>query len=488
MADFLVLVDARVGSANGSGPTTLRAGTVLSDPPYSRDELASQGVALVPYVPSAMAPIVEQYRKQAGKPGERSDLVALLGAAGLIGGGWVLAPEGDHFDAIANMHIGTPDNPAELWVGGGGPFNGSDPVRIVVWARDDLGNWTDLSESPSPIELPSLEAGAGLYFAARNASGPVQVVGWAIDNDQVLDPTGGAVAAEYWNGAWTDMASLSTDRVAPYRPYGHNFLQRAPAQENVRYPEGIKSDWVTSDPMGKGVVEYWSRVQVTAGPIAQGPRMTFERAILDSVKFNRDGWAEYFGAARNFQSFGWDVGLLKPASASPGDQDVFRSKTLDVGRTENLFQNAGLRRIAFVSRVPGNMCTSCPVAFGAGYISSAGGGNIRWVVRWGRTRGDVAEAIYRTSGAAPASGPFEQETAIVLPAPATADLSGRFAVQLDVRDFIGRRGFPAGPDGMWISLERDPGHVDDTHGGDVALVNVTGSYVVWSAGGFIDLP
>jgi hypothetical protein len=489
MADFLVMDDSIIGTS--TGPTKLNVGTVISDSIYDIESLRAQGAALLPYVDSAMGPVVRAFKLQRTRQAFRNgQLVSMLGSSGLLAGGFELAPEGDHFDAVQNIHIGTPDSPAELWVGGGGPFNGD---RILAWAQDEVGTWIDLSDrnagdpsvpqDPPWIEFTNLSAGNALYFSGRGNSGPVRVVGLAVENQRAMVLGGGSVVAEYWNGAWTDMATLTTDREGPYRPYAHAFLERAPASENMRLPQSITSDWVLSDPMGRNATEYWCRLRIVS-PITTSPGISSMRGILSSTKINEDGYIEHFGQARTVQQFGWDVGLLHPASASPGNQDVFRSQNLDVGRTENLFQNAGLRRVSFVSPVPGHMCTSCPITFAWATISNAGGGNVRWVIRWGRTTD--GDAVFRTSGAAPPVGPHEQSVTIVDVAPAAADTQKAYTASLDVRDFIGRRP-GAFPDGLWISLERDGGHGDDTHLGDMAVINVSGLHVIWASGAYMDL-
>ena len=85
MADFLVLESAR--ARGPSGPVKLEAGRVISDLEFDVVALASQGVGLIPYVPGTMDPVVEAFRRQAGKPEPSDgDLTALLIGAGIIGG------------------------------------------------------------------------------------------------------------------------------------------------------------------------------------------------------------------------------------------------------------------------------------------------------------------------------------------------------------------------------------------------------------------
>lgn len=84
MTDYLVLETAYAGTPNG--PTTLKAGRVISDDAFDVPSLQSQGVALVIYNPVTMATSVDAFRRQQGKPGLDGDLTALLIAASAIGG------------------------------------------------------------------------------------------------------------------------------------------------------------------------------------------------------------------------------------------------------------------------------------------------------------------------------------------------------------------------------------------------------------------
>lgn len=86
MAEFLVIKTARAKIPERSDFVELEAGRVVDDDEFDPVLLSSQGVAVVAYVPATMDSVVKAFTSQAGRPNGEGDLVALLLAAGAIGG------------------------------------------------------------------------------------------------------------------------------------------------------------------------------------------------------------------------------------------------------------------------------------------------------------------------------------------------------------------------------------------------------------------
>ena len=86
MTDFLVLENSYAAIRPGV-ITELPAGMIINDDQWDVVLLQSQGVSAAVYNPANMAAPLAAFKRQKGKPGQDADLIALLLAAGAIGGG-----------------------------------------------------------------------------------------------------------------------------------------------------------------------------------------------------------------------------------------------------------------------------------------------------------------------------------------------------------------------------------------------------------------
>jgi len=398
-----------------------------------------------------------------------------------------LEPNGEGYNSQTEIRVGTAEFPAEFAAGGGDSY--SDDV--LIYTETELGVFADVSalNGTGPITFPGVVADNAIYLGSDKQVGGtgeyLTFPGTKVAVSVAAVMGAGAFVAEYWNGAaWAGLLIMSTHADPDYENYNGLAFERV-ENDQIRFAQSPISEglWTKNDPPGLGTDRFWMRYRIATG-ITTSPTITQFKLHTDRVEINEDGYIELFGTARVLQPLPWDIGLLQPASASPLNQDVFRSQGLDVGRVENKYANGATDRSGFVTLMPGNTCTSCPAILTWAYITdSASAGNIRWVVRWGwNTDGDN---VYRTSGAAPATGPNEQETVLVTAAPVAVDTQQSNIVQMNIEGLVPARVPPLVGDSLWVTLERTGGDAADTHLGDVSIIQLNGQHVIWALGGFI---
>ena len=403
---------------------------------------------------------------------------------------WVLSsepfipsPNGEGWTIPDELQVGTPEAPAEFAAGGGDSYD----ADVLIYTETALNVFTDVSDlnGTGPITFPGVATDNAIYISSDKQDSALvdylRFPGAKLDVSIAAVLGGGAFVSEYWDGAaWTETPMLVTKADAPYYTYADQLFERAQS-EQLRLQQGfVNSGWTKNDPPGTGTDRYWLRFRISS-TITTAPTLTRIKLHTNRIEINADGFMEYFGAARVQLDFAWDLGMLAPAASTPSAQDVYLSDTLDIGRNFNTFRNVAVDRISFVTKVPPNMCTSCPVVFSwGGFTDNNSAGNIDWVVRWAPLR--VGDGVFPTAAAAPTLAVEQQEVITVVAAPVALNTFGAWSAVLDCSNFNVHpaTGFP---DGLWISLERDG--TGDSHTGDVSLVNVAGTYVTWCAGGYI---
>ena len=287
---------------------------------------------------------------------------------------------------------------------------------------------------------------------------------------------------DYDASAWTPINYMMTDADNSYQSYAKGLFEHQGSFQ-VRYDSFLAEDksWGNTDPMSLGTPYYWIRIRIDSA-ITTSP--TFEQVKVHSnrTEMNADGYIEFFGKARPFRRLPWDAGLLQAGPDSPQNQDLFVSDNLDRGYIENNFEDGNTDRVGFNTYLPADCDTSSPIRFAWTVTSDASGGNTRWIVRWGYTAD--GDNVYHTDGLAPGTGPNEQEIITVEEMPSSSYVQATFYVDIDISVLCPNREGSFG-DLLWITLERTGGNGADSHGGDVALINVLPRYLTHVLGGHL---
>jgi hypothetical protein len=405
--------------------------------------------------------------------------ISFVPGARLYGSFVDLREDDEGLNVLGELHVGAPDAPTESVLGGGDSYTRG----MLVYTFDGAATYTDVSAaaasaSGSTITLPGTGVNNAFYLAStlQDASDYLQFFGVKVKVDTAR--TGGDMIIEYWNGAtWEEFHHMNTESGGSYYPYAEDIFLRT-GSEQIRF-DGLITDWAKNDPMTLGTSYFWIRMRVNSA-LTSAP--VIEQFKLHSNRFevNSDGFIEYFGTGRPFANLPWDQGLVQAAAASPGDQDVYLSDNLDVGRIENSFANTATDRIGFNTFLPADVDTSTPIRFRwAWFTDDATANGVDWVIRWGwNTDGD---SVYPSQTAAPATAPNEQSISTTINAPGAINQMTISEVELDISGTRARRSGGFG-DMLWVSLQRTAG---DAHAGDIAVVNVQGSYLKWSDGGHL---
>lgn len=389
---------------------------------------------------------------------------------------------GHHFTKTLN--VGVAEKGYESCFGEGFPTVRG--MRIYNYDNSTFTDVTDVAASPS-----------GSTFTMGTDIDDAVYVTWDLINSDTADYSkffglfnnvttamvegAGSAQWEYWDGdSWELLTEMVTEARSPYYPSnGHSFEYTG--LHNIRFNNHeLNNHWAKSNPPGTGPSTYWLRFRITTA-ITTGPTIQYIKMHTNRTEINADGWLEYFGNARPIGRLPWDIGLLEPAVDSPSDQDVYLSDNLDVGRLENMFENATVDRSGFVGHLPFDFDTSCPIKLRVSMFSvGTSGGNIRWVLRIAKS--SDGDSVYETRQKAPPTAPEQTEIISILPAPSTLNVQLTHEFEFDVSQMVSRRSSGFG-DLLWITLERTGNHGDDTHNDDIAAISISAYYTRWCEGG-----
>lgn len=397
--------------------------------------------------------------------------------------GFDVFPGNKGYEIVNELHVGVPEAGRESCVGEGDSYtrgmlvytyNGTSYSNVSVAAS---------SSSGSTLTFPNTSVNTAIYVASSLENGDkIKHLGIRQAISTAVTLGGGEIVAEYYNGAWVEFPVMSSESIPDYFPLDGS-LFAALGDIHTRYNCKITLDWTKIDPMTLNTSYFWVRFRIKTA-ITTAPIFQQFRLHSNHTEMNSDGWIEYFGSARPIGRLPWGVELLKPINIdSPANQDVFLSDNLGLGRAENNFQNNATDRTALATYLPFDYDTSCPLRMMMTYITDdATAGNIRWLVRWAYSQD--GDNVYRSTATAPTAHSTEQSVISIVAAPTAADTQGTVVIELDTSKLVSRRsGTPNYGDILWVSIEREGGHADDTHGGDVALIQLTANYTKWCEGG-----
>lgn len=387
-------------------------------------------------------------------------------------------PGDEGYSVLGEFHVGSPTRGSESCMGEGDSYS----TGMIVYTYDGTTSAiNDVSVSARSYEdsqfgFSNTTVDSAIYEASTiedKSEEPLIHLGIKHFCLSGHDGTGGIISEYYTSAGWVEIQTMSTEGDSPYIPDGDTLFQSLGSHQ-VRYNNNVVNDgWKKNDPVGYGTDLYWVRHRVTSA-LDVAPQ--FEQFKLHSsrTEINDDGWMEYFGRARPIGRLPWSWAGMQQAATILGNQDIYLSDTLDVGRVENLFNSNG-DRVGFIGDLPLDCDTSTPISF-TWSARSTSTGSSTWTIRWGHsTNGDT---IYTDTGGAPTSASTQYVT--TLTQNMIANQQTNFSVPIDVSHMVSRRlnGFS---DTLWLTLEctTRPG------GTDVAGMDVSGYYTKWCEGGHI---
>ena len=384
---------------------------------------------------------------------------------------------------LGELHVGTPEGPAESVFGEGDSYTRG---MLVYTYNAATSAYTDVSSEAgtstgSTFAFPGNAVDNAIYIGStlKNQGNYVPHYGYKNTIVSAHDGTG-YIIAEIWDGSnWIEINNMTTEGNAPYYPESDKMLAHH-GSHHVRYNAYITTaTWIPNDDVGYGENIYWSRLRISSStdiaPILEQIKIHSNR-----MEINADGWPEYFGKARPVGTLPWDSGLLEAAAASPGNQDIYLSDTLDIGRVENKFANGATDRMGFLSPLPLDCDTSTPIKISWSVRSDDNtGGNIDWVVRSGFS--SPGGPIYGDDATAPTSATTQIDNVFTSAAPTAQNTEKWYDAEIDVSNMVSRRE-DGHPDTLFVTIQRTAG---DSHGGDVALIAIDAKYLKWCDGGHI---
>jgi len=394
--------------------------------------------------------------------------------------------DGDEgFNIIGELHVGQPEMGSESCIGeGDSVFRG----QLCYVYDNGTSSYTDKSTEASSASDSTFTMGTdindAIYWSTniQTPSDYYQFLGLKADINTALVIGSGETIFEYWNGSsWTELVYMITQSSGKYLPLAKTVFEQTGSTQ-IRFNINILDDWAKNDPISSGINRFWVRMRIVT-TITTAPVIEQTKQHTNRTEINSDGWIEYFGKARPLVRLPWDWGMTSAMAQSPADQDLYLGDSLGVGRIENKFANGATDQQGLNAYIPLDIDTSSPVKLRFSYVTDdASAGNIRIVVRWGWSQD--GDSVYRTTTDAPTAGTNEQSVTEIFAAPTSANIQASHVVSLDISDMISRSS-SSDPDGdiMWVTIERNGGDGDDTHNGDISIINMAPYYYCWCEGG-----
>jgi hypothetical protein len=286
-------------------------------------------------------------------------------------GTWHSAEEEERAVNIeGELRVGSHLRPSEACFGGG-----DSHTLGMVAKRFDGATWTDITaelasgSGSTTFAFDGLTVGNELYIG-----GDVPFPGLKIVTAAAM--SGGAVAADYWDGAWQPVAWMTSLADPPYTTADQAIFAEVGAHQ-ARF--GPTDGWTTET--FDGDTKHWWRLRITSD-IAANPRLEQVKLHTNRVEINADGFTEKFGTARVWRQVPIPTNTLEAVGAtSPGDQDLWFGVLGAIGLAENAFSGVIDESVGVGIPIPFELDTSHKLRVRLKWQpSSAAAGNVTWRV------------------------------------------------------------------------------------------------------------
>ncbi|RLI84125.1 MAG: hypothetical protein DRP01_08430, partial [Archaeoglobales archaeon] len=318
----------------------------------------------------------------------------------------------------------------------------------------EVGTWSDISsiyssaDSSSATIFAGTAAGNCFYIGddAKEFSGHYA-------NVTVAGTLGaGALIVEYWNGAaWTPMAIMAADSVAPHAQHGAD-ISELDGELNLRF--GPMSGWATK--ALDGTTAYWVRYRITTG-WTTSPTCEQMKIAINAVEIGEEGFLEFFGLARPERNVIWHLSLLDDAvGQDAANENVRFSTNVGIALLDNEFTDGVTDGRAGVIEIPFGLDTSYPLTVTLFWAQNQSGlGDVDFSFYYSKAQ--VGDRFLGT-GTETLISSIESVTGL-------ADQSYVLEVSIPVYDMV-----PGQLLGIACSRDASAGNLDDTFGGNAYII------------------
>lgn len=356
-----------------------------------------------------------------------------------------LEEDDEGLNVLGELHVGTPENPAESVFGEGDSYtrgllaytwDGSVYVDISVNVR---------SPSASSFTFPNTTVGTAIYVASDLTVGASpdyhQFFGlkMALSTAQI----GGTIVGEYYNGsAWVEFSHMTSESGGTYyRKADELFLVDAGGYQ-IRFDPGMASDWAKSDNPSVDVNDrYWIRFRITSSP---STLPIFEQFKLHSNRheINNDGFGEDMGKARAYRTLPISWNTFHDVGTAVGNQDLWLSTNCKAGFENNAMSQGD--SVGSVTSLPSWVDTSGHLRLQISGIPVTTGNYTLTAYINSSNTGDTVSTSDPTSTTG--------ETSVSLLVACTAGQQAWWTFNLDIHD-KGVEALLSDPESIWINIE-----------------------------------
>lgn len=332
---------------------------------------------------------------------------------------------GEATKILGSLAVGTIQYPANIYLGQGTFFNNS---TVFILKSVDQVTFTDVSAllrttSQSTVTVFDNLSTSALYVGANTKFACVQF-------NILTAATGGGITAEYWGGStWVMFPVMTVSSTIPFTSKGYSLFRSASEREEVRFDNAIltASAWALTTLHSQ--TKYWVRFRITSALSASA---TINHALIigNSAFIFSNGGNIRFGLSRPKRTITWDTSQFRNAQGqtNPGNQDIYGSNQLIVGRSINEFKSAGSGAGAIFT-LPTDIDTSTGLELRVGFVSSsstASQANFQMTITLANVR--IGDPIYLTQPVT--VHPREQSFVLTLTPNATNGTFLNFASQV----------------------------------------------------------
>jgi len=324
-----------------------------------------------------------------------------------------------------------------------------------------------------------------LYFTSDSVLNNVPIL-WHTFTMDVASPLdhndGGELILEIYDGenqVWNSINNMVTDGHNPYSSAGKNRFFKF-LYENVRIDSFARDMWFRAHApiYDDGKEHYWARIRVIK---AFTTKTAIDRVgiMFNTTAYREDGFREHFGTARIWNIIpGFDVSILQQTPIDDNGTSVgyWADQEFYIARPLNTMPNGQKTTFNYVINFPTITDTSSPLMFILKVTTnSSNGGNFKFRIRAAIVQDGMQ--VYTNKSDAPAYDNRIGEITNTHVAPSSSNVVQSYFIPIDVSNIMTIRHSSKleviGADtSLGINITRDATDSDDTHDGDISIVNI----------------